>query len=427
MNYPETLEYLFTQMPMFSRTGGDAYKEGLDNIISLSMLYGEPQEHFKCIHVAGTNGKGSTSHLIASILQESGYKVGLFTSPHLVDFRERIRVNGEMIPKQEVVDFVNNYIASGHQGHPSFFEITTIMAFDYFRREKVDYAVIETGLGGRLDSTNIIMPKLSVITNISMDHTQFLGNTLTQIAGEKAGIIKPSVPVIVGEATGEVREVFAEKAESMRAPITFACENPLITSHTRKNDCLVLETTTNGTITDALAGDCQVKNANTALHAIHALQGLGLSISQEAIEAGFTNVCKITGLMGRWMVVNHSPRTVCDTGHNAGGVQYIVHQLAKEKYHKLHIVLGFVSDKDVTHILEMFPRYATYYFTNASIPRSMPAKDLYALASVHDLEGNYYPSVSEAYRAAQEAATADDMIFVGGSTFVVADFLASRF
>lgn len=410
-------------MPMFSRTGGDAYKEGLDNIISLSMLYGEPQEHFKCIHVAGTNGKGSTSHIIASVLQHSGYKVGLFTSPHLIDFRERIRINGEMIPKQDVVDFVNNYINSGHTGQPSFFEITTIMAFDYFRREKVDYAIIETGLGGRLDSTNIIMPELCVITNISFDHTQYLGNTLSQIASEKAGIIKPGIPVIIGEATGEVREVFAEKAESMHSPITFAEDAKQIKSHKRENDCLVLETAQNGTIIDALAGECQLKNANTALHAIHALQKLGLNITQQAIEEGFANVCRTTGLMGRWMVVNDKPRTVCDTGHNAGGVQYIVHQLAKEKYRKLHIVIGFVSDKDVTHILEIFPRYATYYFTNANIPRSMAAKDLFTLASAHDLEGNYYSSVSEAYQAAMQAASPDDMIFVGGSTFVVADFL----
>ncbi|MBE6310870.1 MAG: bifunctional folylpolyglutamate synthase/dihydrofolate synthase [Bacteroidales bacterium] len=423
MNYPETLDYLFTQTPMFSRTGGDAYKEGLDNIISLSMLYGEPEEYLKCIHIAGTNGKGSTSHILASILQHSGYKVGLFTSPHLVDFRERIRINGEMIPKQEVVDFVNGYINSGHKGSPSFFELTTIMALDYFRRKKVDYAIIETGLGGRLDSTNIIMPQLCVITNISFDHTQFLGNTLSQIAEEKAGIIKPGIPIVIGEANNEVREVFIDKAEKMKAPIIFAEDKPQITTHTRENECLVLETVKNGTIINQLSGVCQLKNANTVLHAVHALKELGINISQQAIEDGFANVCKTTGLMGRWMLVNNKPRTICDTGHNAGGVQYIVHQLAKEKYHKLHIVLGFVNDKDVTHILEMFPRYATYYFTNASIPRALPAKDLFTLASAHDLDGNYYTSVQEAYQAALDAASDEDMIFVGGSTFVVADLL----
>lgn len=423
MNYPESLDFLYTQMPMFSRTGGDAYKEGLDNIISLSMLYGQPDEHFKCIHVAGTNGKGSTSHLIASVLQECGYKVGLFTSPHLVDFRERIKVNGKMISKQQVVDFVNAYRNSGHKGSPSFFEITTIMAFDHFRNEKVDYAVIEVGMGGRLDSTNIIMPELCVITNISLDHTQFLGNTVTQIAGEKAGIIKPRIPVVIGEADNSLREVFCAKAESMQAPIIFAEDNRHILAHRRENECLVFDTALNGSITCPLAGDCQIKNANTALTAIHQLQKLGLNIHNQAITDGFANVCKNTSLMGRWMLTHTKPRTVCDTGHNAGGVQHIVHQLAKEKYHKLHIVLGFVNDKDVSHILEMFPRYATYYFTNASIPRALPARDLYTLATAHDLDGNTYPTVAEAYQAALQAASDDDMIFIGGSTFVVADFL----
>ena len=423
MNYPESLDFLYTQMPMFSRTGGNAYKEGLDNIISLSMLYGQPDEHFKCIHVAGTNGKGSTSHLIASVLQESGYKVGLFTSPHLVDFRERIKVNGKMISKQQVVDFVNAYRNSGHNGSPSFFEITTIMAFDHFRNEKVDYAVIEVGMGGRLDSTNIIMPELCVITNISLDHTQFLGNTTTQIAGEKAGIIKPRIPVVIGEADDSLREVFNTKAESMQAPIIFAEDNCHILAHQRENECLVFNTAHNGTITSPLAGDCQIKNANTALTAIHQLQKLGLNIHNQDIVNGFANVCKNTSLMGRWMLTHNKPRTICDTGHNAGGVQHIVHQLAKEKYHKLHIVLGFVNDKDVSHILEMFPRYATYYFTNASIPRALPARDLYTLATAHDLDGNTYTSVAEAYQAARQAATDDDMIFIGGSTFVVADFL----
>ena len=428
MNYPETLDFLFTQMPMFSRTGGDAYKEGLDNIISLSMLYGEPQEQLKCIHVAGTNGKGSTSHLIASVLQESGYKVGLFTSPHLVDFRERIRVNGKMISKQEVVDFVNAYVRANHQGNPSFFELTTMMAFDYFRKEKVDFAVIETGLGGRLDSTNIITPILSIITNISFDHTQFLGDTLPKIATEKAGIIKNGVPVVIGEAKDdEIHTVFAEKAKEMQSPIVFAEEKNQIAAYKREKDRFVLETLSNGTLVDELSGDCQVKNANTALNAIHILQSIGISIPQTAIEQGFEHVCSISGLMGRWMIVNESPRVICDTGHNVAGVQYIVKQLAKERYNNLHIVLGFVKDKDVTHILEMFPRYATYYFTNASIPRALPAKELKALATARGLDGNDYATVAEAYKAALEASQPDDMIFIGGSTFIVADFLSSRF
>lgn len=424
MNYPETLEFLFTQMPMFSRTGGDAYKEGLDNIISLSMLYEEPQEQLRCIHVAGTNGKGSTSHLIASVLQQSGYKVGLFTSPHLIDFRERIRINGKMISKQEVVDFVNAYIKADHKGSPSFFELTTIMAFDYFRKEKVDFAVIETGLGGRLDSTNIITPILSVITNISFDHTQFLGDTLAKIATEKAGIIKNGIPVVVGEAEGDVRQVFIDKAIEENAPLVFAEDNNQILSYDRKDDKLILETMINGTLIDELSGDCQVKNANTVLNAIKVLQSIGVTIPQSAVERGFAQVCELSGLMGRWAVVGDSPRIVCDTGHNVAGVQYIVCQLAKERYNCLHIVLGFVKDKDVTHILEMFPRYATYYFTNASIPRAMPAKELKALAVARGLDGNDYATVAEAYSAALESAQPDDMIFIGGSTFVVADFLA---
>ena len=428
MNYQETVEYLYSQMPMFSRTGGDAYKEGLGTSVALDMLYNNPHKAYKTIHVAGTNGKGSTSHLIASILQQSGYKVGLYTSPHLVDFRERIRVNGEMIPEQDVVDFVESYRRLGFAGAPSFFELTSTMAFDYFRKSQVDFAVIETGLGGRLDSTNIITPILSVITNISFDHTQFLGDTLPKIAAEKAGIIKESVPVVIGEAKeDEIHTIFDEKAKEMQASITFAEDNNQIVSCKRENDRLVLETLSNGTIIDELSGDCQVKNANTALNAIHILQSIGITIPQNAIEQGFEHVCSISGLMGRWMVINESPRVVCDTGHNVAGVQYIVKQLAKERYSNLHIVLGFVKDKDVTHILEMFPRYATYYFTNASIPRSLPAKELKALATARGLDGNDYATVAEAYNAAIEVAQPDDMIFIGGSTFIVADFLASRF
>ena len=428
MDYQETVEYLYSQMPMFSRTGGDAYKEGLGTSMALDELYNNPHEAYKTIHVAGTNGKGSTSHLIASILQQSGYKVGLYTSPHLVDFRERIRVNGEMIPEQDVVDFVESYRRLGFAGAPSFFELTSTMAFDYFRKSQVDFAVIETGLGGRLDSTNIITPILSVITNISFDHTQFLGDTLPKIAAEKAGIIKDGLPEVIGEAKeDEIHTIFDEKAKEMQASITFAEDNNQIVSCKRENDRLVLETLSNGTIIDELSGDCQVKNANTALNAIHILQSIGITIPQNAIEQGFEHVCSISGLMGRWMVINESPRVVCDTGHNVAGVQYIVKQLAKERYSNLYIVLGFVKDKDVTHILEMFPRYATYYFTNASIPRSLPAKELKALATARGLDGNDYATVAEAYNAAIEVAQPDDMIFIGGSTFIVADFLASRF
>lgn len=428
MNYQETVEYLYSQMPMFSRTGGDAYKEGLDTSLALDELYNHPHKAYKTIHVAGTNGKGSTSHLLASVLQQSGYKVGLYTSPHLIDFRERIRVNGEMIPEQDVIDFVESYRRSEFAGAPSFFELTSTMAFEYFRKSQVDFAIIETGLGGRLDSTNIITPILSVITNISFDHTQFLGDTLSKIAAEKAGIIKKGIPVVIGEAKDdEIHTVFADKAKEMQSHVVFAEKNNQIISYTRENDRLILKTIANETLVDELSGDCQVKNANTALNALHVLQSIGISIPQEAIEQGFEHVCSISGLMGRWMVVGESPRIICDTGHNVAGVQYIVKQLAREHYSNLHIVLGFVKDKDITHILEMFPRYATYYFTNASIPRSLPAKELKALATARGLEGNDYSTVAEAYEAAKKVATASDMIFIGGSTFIVADFLASRF
>ena len=412
-------------MPMFSRTGGDAYKEGLDTTLALDNLFGQPHKAFRTIHVAGTNGKGSTSHLLASVLQQSGYKVGLYTSPHLIDFRERMRVNGEMISEAEGIDFVERYRNSGFDGAPSFFELTTIMAFDYFRRAEVDFAIVEVGLGGRLDSTNIITPEMCVITNISFDHTQFLGDTLEQIAAEKAGIIKAGIPVVIGEAKDAVRAVFAQKAEQVGAPVVFAEDNKQIVSHRRENDILLLETVKNGTISDQLSGDCQLKNANTALHAVHTLQSIGVEIPEEAVKEGFARVCEISGLMGRWMLLSSTPRTICDTGHNVAGVQYIVKQLAKEKYSNLHIVLGFVKDKDITHILEMFPRYATYYFTNAAIPRSMQASELKALAVTRGLDGDHYATVEEAYKAAREAASADDMIFVGGSTFVVADLLAS--
>lgn len=425
MNYQETIEYLYSQMPMFSRTGGDAYKEGLETSIALDELFGQPHKSFRAIHVAGTNGKGSTSHLLASVLQQSGYKVGLYTSPHLIDFRERMRVNGEMIPEEDVIDFVERYRNSGFEGTPSFFELTTMMAFDFFSRANVDFAIIEVGLGGRLDSTNIITPEMCVITNISFDHTQFLGDTLEQIAGEKAGIIKAGIPVVVGEAKGEVRNVFAQTAEQVGAPILFAEDCPQIVMYSRENDTLILETSKNGILRDQLSGDCQLKNANTVLNAIHALQSIGVEIPENAIKEGFERVCEISGLMGRWMLIAKEPRTICDTGHNVAGVQYIVKQLAKEKYNTLHIVLGFVKDKDITHILEMFPRYATYYFTNAAIPRSMPAIELKALATARGLDGNHYSTVEEAYNAASEAASSDDMIFVGGSTFVVADLLAS--
>ncbi|MEG2674586.1 MAG: Mur ligase family protein, partial [Muribaculaceae bacterium] len=315
MNYEETLNYLYNQLPMFQRIGGAAYKAGLETSENLSNLLDDPHKAYKTIHVAGTNGKGSTSHVIAAILQENGYKVGLYTSPHLIDFRERIRVNGKMISKEYVTEFVKKIQASSFGGSPSFFELTMMMAFDFFRDENIDIAVIEVGLGGRLDSTNIISPILSIITNISFDHTQFLGNTLPLIAAEKAGIIKANTPVIIGEANDDVRKVFEDKAKSVTAPIIFAEDKSQILSYKRHNDTLIIETLNNGIIVDELSGDCQLKNANTILTSIPVLKNLGLTISQESIKNAFSSVCELTGLNGRWTIVSSNPRTICDTGH----------------------------------------------------------------------------------------------------------------
>lgn len=423
MTYKETLEYLFSQVPMYQRVGAQAYKPGLDTARRLDDLFHNPHRNYLTVHVAGTNGKGSVSHTIASILQLSGYRVGLYTSPHLIDFRERIRVDGEMISESEVVDFVEQYRQSRFEGQPSFFELTMTMAFHHFARRKVDIAVIEVGLGGRLDSTNIISPILSVITNISPDHTQFLGDTLPQIAAEKAGIIKSCIPVVVGEAQGDVREVFERKALAVNAPITFAQDNPIVLSVTENCGKLLIETTGYGTLTGELAGYCQSHNANTTLHAIAALRQTGVNITPDAVAQGFAHVCEVSGLMGRWMQVGTSPRVICDTGHNIGGFRYIARQLTAETCTCLHIVIGFVGDKDVGHILPLLPQNARYYFTQASIPRAMPSERLASLAKDAGLRGRAYDTVAQAYAEARAQSTASDTIFVGGSTFVVADFL----
>lgn len=425
MNYNETLDYLYNQHPAFQRVGAAAYKPGIETSIELDELYGHPHKAYRCIHVAGTNGKGSVSHTIASILQKSGYKVGLYTSPHLVDFRERIRVNGEMIPKQNVTQFVETYIEKGFHGSPSFFELTMMMAFDYFRQEKVDFAVIEVGLGGRLDSTNIITPLLSVITNISKDHTQFLGNTLEAIAHEKAGIMKPGIPCVIGEATGGVRSVFEQTAKATETPIEFAQDSNEIVSVEAKGFAVEYHTRSFGVVESDLSGHCQRHNANTIMHAIGKLRQQGVDITDEAIKAGFKSVCQTTGLMGRWMKISDSPLTICDTGHNVGGIQYISEQLQQLNCSDLRMVIGFVNDKDIEHILELLPHNATYYFTQASIPRAQHANVVRAKAEEKGLYGESYESVAEAYRAALSTATPDSVIFVGGSTFVVADFLIS--
>ena len=403
MNYPETLDYLFGQLPMYQRIGNAAYKANLDNTYRLSEILNHPEKQFKSVHIAGTNGKGSTSHMLASVLQEAGYKVGLYTSPHLKDFRERIKINGEMISENEVIDFVEEYKNEFEKIQLSFFEWTVGLAFHSFANQKVDIAIVETGLGGRLDSTNIVTPEVAVITNISMDHTQFLGDTLTKIAAEKAGIIKSTIPVVIGETQPKIKHVFIEKAKQMNAPIQFADEYP-----TKEYE-------------SDLKGVYQQQNKKTVVATIHVLQTLGWNIAENHIIKGLQNVVSNTGLMGRWQVLNKQPFTVCDTGHNEAGIRLILAQINQQSFEKLHVVLGVVNDKDITNILALLPNNASYYFCQANIPRALEVSVLAEKATAVGLSGTTFPSVDAAYKAAQKNATAQDMIFIGGSTFVVAE------
>ncbi len=423
MTYEETVDYLYNCAPPFQQVGGAAYKEGLANSIALDNHLGNPHRKYRTIHVAGTNGKGSCSHTLAATLQAAGYKVGLYTSPHLIDFRERIRVNGVPASKEFVVEFVKKEKAFFEPLNPSFFELTTAMAFSYFAQETVDVAIIEVGLGGRLDCTNIITPDLSIITNISLDHVQFLGNTLESIAAEKAGIIKSGTPVIIGETTPETREIFKQKSLEKQAPVIFAEENNIITNATPTNNGYSYETTTFGTIQGELGGDYQVKNTNTILNAILRLIGSGYNITEESIRKGFSNVCKTTGLMGRWQILGTYPKTLCDAGHNIGGIKYIVNQLKREKYKTLRIVFGMVNDKEIDEVLAIMPKEATYYFTQASIRRALPAEEMKNRAATHLLNGKSYPTVKTALQAARDESAPDDLIFIGGSCFIVADLL----
>lgn len=425
MTYDETVTYLFNCAPPFQQVGGAAYKEGLSTTIKLDDHLGNPHKKFRTIHVAGTNGKGSTSHTLAAILQESGYKVGLYTSPHLIDFRERMRVNGKPASKEYVTDFVAKHKAFFEPLQPSFFELTTAMAFNYFAEQEVDIAIIEVGLGGRLDCTNIITPELCIITNISLDHTQFLGSTLQDIASEKAGIIKSGIPVVIGETTPETKEVFTRKAQECNAPITFAEEESMLTAATPTENGYEYQTEEFGIFTGELGGDYQQKNTNTLLSAIKILQGKGFAITEDSLRKGFTNVCSLTGFMGRWQKIQEKPRIVCDAGHNIGGIKYITEQLARVKCEQLRIVFGMVNDKDITSVLKMMPKNATYYFTQASIKRAMPAGDLRNLAKEYGLTGNSYPSVAEALQTAKNDSKNEDFIFVGGSCFIVADLLST--
>ncbi len=410
MNYTETCDYLFNQMPMFERQGASGYKEGLSNTRALDEHFNHPHTKYKTIHIAGTNGKGSCSHSIAAILQTAGYRVGLYTSPHLVDFSERIRVNGEPISEKYVIDFVEHERHFFEPLHPSFFEVTTALAFKYFSDMNVDVAVIEVGLGGRLDCTNIISPILSVITNISFDHTQFLGDTLAKIASEKAGIIKKGTRVIIGEATSETRPVFEAKAKEMCAPICFAEDNPYENAADLMTD---------------LQGAYQRKNANTILTAIANLPEL--NISNDNIRRGLANVCTLTGLKGRWQILAQHPLTICDTGHNVAGCQDLSRQIAQQPCDALHIVFGMVDDKDIDTVMDMLPKNAKYYFTKAETHRAINETVLKEKAETRGLSGNAYSSVQQAYNAAKKNAEDNDFVFIGGSSYVVADLLKNCF
>ncbi len=404
-NYQASVNWLFEQLPMYQRVGDSAFKKDLSNSLLLAEELGHPEKHFKSIHVAGTNGKGSTSHMLASVLQQSGYKVGLYTSPHLKDFRERIRVNGIMIGEEEVIRFVDEYKEFFEENSLSFFEMTVGLAFHYFRNEKVDIAVIEVGLGGRLDSTNIITPEVSVITNIGFDHTQMLGDTISEIAAEKAGIIKQGIPVVIGETVPDSRFVFEQVAEQQLAPISFAEEMNF-----------------DGYTSD-LKGAYQTRNIRTVLATIGVMRDAGWNISEEAVVHGLNKVEKNTGLMGRWQLLQENPKVICDTAHNKEGLEIVLRQLLAQNYEKLHIVLGTVNDKDLTKILPLFPKDAIYYFSRPDIPRGLQAEILRDTAAQFGLKGKAYQQVGEALSVALNSAEKNDVVFIGGSTFTVADAL----
>ena len=428
MNYADTTNWMFNKFPMYQKIGAKAYKPDLGNITELLDFLGNPEKKFKTVHVAGTNGKGTVSHTLASIFQECGYKTGLYTSPHLLDFRERIRINGQMIPEQNVIDFIGDNKEKFEEMQLSFFEMATGMAFDYFAKEKVDIAIIEVGLGGRLDSTNVIMPELSVITNISLDHVNMLGNTLAEIAAEKAGIIKPKTPVVIGETQTETKDVFIRKAQECNAPIYFAdqivdCDKIHIESldyqkfDIWKDNELYIEA-----VEFPLLGYYQKKNLATVICAIEILKKK-FDIDKKDIVNGLEFVVKNTNLMGRWQILSRQPLVIADTGHNVGGIKEIVMQLSDMSFRKLHFVLGCVNDKDIDGILHLLPHYADYYFCKADIPRGLDAEILAAKAFEAGLHGNVYESVQQAYNSALNNAHFDDVVFIGGSNFTVAEII----
>lgn len=434
MNYTDTVQYLYQQLPAYQRIGKAAYKADLDTTLKLDAYFNHPHRKFKSIHIAGTNGKGSTSHMLAAVLQAAGYKVGLYTSPHLYDFRERIRVNGEMICEDEVVDFVAQHRLIIEELKPSFFEMTAAMAFDYFARQSVDIAVIEVGMGGRLDSTNIISPLVSVITNIGLDHTEFLGDTVAKIAAEKAGIIKNKVPVVIGEWNAESAPVFIDVANAHNTPVIFAdrvlhVDESMAANGVQRFEVSVIEQP-NSFLFDKicvevdLLGNYQTKNILTVLATVELLRKLTvLKIDQSSVINGLRHAAQQTGLQGRWQVLQHNPMIICDTGHNSHGLTYVMQQLQSIPHNKLYIVLGVVSDKDVDSILPLLPRTAYYFFTQANLPRAMDAEKLAKLCTDAGLQGEVVTGVANALTRAKSKANANDAIFVGGSTFVVAEVL----
>jgi dihydrofolate synthase/folylpolyglutamate synthase len=426
MNYQQTLDYLFSKLPMFTRIGAAAFKKDLTNTLALCAVLNEPHTQFKSIHIAGTNGKGSTSHMLAAILQTAGYKTGLYTSPHLKDFRERIRINGKMISESEVITFVEKYRQQFESIEPSFFEWCVALCFYYFAKQHVDISVIETGLGGRLDSTNIINPQLCVITNIGWDHMDMLGDTLDKIAFEKAGIIKTSVPVVIGEQLDETSDVFIEQTKKCHAPLVFAQQQIALRNTHFENGILRTDIIENGklwlsSLQCDLGGYYQQHNIITVLVAVRQLQKLGYQITDDHLYTALNSVKQLTSLQGRWQTLSTSPLIICDTGHNTNGIQYVLQQIDATPKKHLHMVIGMVKDKDIQKVLQLLPSYATYYFCRANIPRALPEQELAAAAHAAGLKGLAYPTVADALTAAQKNAHADDMIFIGGSTFVVAE------
>ena len=428
MNYKDTLAYLYSQLPMFQRIGSSAYKANLDNTIAILNLLNNPQNKFKSIHIAGTNGKGSVSHFLASIFQSAGYKTGLYTSPHLKDFRERIKINGKMIPKKRVTSFIGKYLNSFEIIQPSFFEMTVGMAFQYFFEENVDIAIIETGMGGRLDSTNIITPELSIITNIGLDHTQLLGNTIEKIAYEKAGIIKPNIPVIIGEKNVLTQNIFEKISNDLQSPIKIANATIKIKNFSFSPDYKILNIEIQDKIKKScirlkseLTGIYQLKNLTTVYSAYNVLRELGYKLTISHLKQGVRKVITQTGLRGRWQILSRKPLTICDTGHNIDGIKEVLNHLKYYNFNKLHFVLGMVNDKDIDNILKLLPQNAVYYFCKANIPRGLDENVLKEKSNHYNLEGQGYSSVKKAFKKAKANAEKNDLIFIGGSTFVVAE------